>query len=113
MPSFLNTYKFILFFSFFSFAHAQTNTNTTNKPATTKSSPSNQAVVVIDASKLINNAKTSPSRDVSNNTQAANPPPSNNVRIGSNGQYIDNSKTEQINSKGLICTNESGKKTCN
>jgi hypothetical protein len=111
----LNAIKAIVFFSIFAipYAYAQTNLNTENKPISTKSPPTNQPLVIIDATKLINNTKTITPRDTANNIQNTNPPPNNNVRIGSNGQYIDNSKTEQINSKGLICTSESGKKTCN
>ena len=110
MTIFRNVFAVVVFFSMFGFVYAQTNTA---PPLPTKNAPANQPVIIIDASKLINNTRTSPARDVSNNNQTTNTPPSNNVRIGSNGQYIDNSKTEQITTKGLICTTDSGKKTCN
>jgi len=78
----------------------------------------NQPLVVIDATQLINSQKNKP--QVNTGASAPTPPSKtetptveNNVRIGSNGQYLDNSKSEQINSKGQICTTVSGKKTCN
>jgi len=95
---------------------AQTSTTPITKGA---NGNNNQPIVIIDGSKLINNQKNNKQSTGSlpqgndSNPASSTPPPSNNVRIGSNGQYIDNSKSEQINSKGQICTTVSGKKTCN
>jgi len=86
--------------------------NTPN--ATRPSSNGYQPQIRIDANQLINSQ---------NQRQEAKPPPNpnrdysgaapNNTRIGSNGNYIDNSSSEQITSSGLICKSDRNSKKCN
>ena len=73
-----------------------------------------QPQIRIDAQQLINSQ---------NQKQEKKPPPNpnrdytgtapNNTRIGSNGDYIDNSSSEQITSSGLICKSDRNSKKCN
>ena len=102
-----------LLYAYSILAFAQSNGVPINK------NPSNiQPIVIIDGSKLINPPKNASQPNGANTTppipsKSESAPPENNVRIGSNGQYVDSAKSEQINSKGQICTTLSGKKTCN
>ena len=84
------------------------NTLNSNIPGSSQFQPQ----LRIDTNQLINNQK-----------QEKKPPPnpnkdytgaaSNNTRIGSNGDYIDNSSSEQITSSGLICKSDRNSKKCN
>ena len=75
-----------------------------------------QPQIRIDAQQLINSQN-------QNQKQEKKPPPNpnrdytgtapNNTRIGSNGDYIDNSSSEQITSSGLICKSDRNSKKCN
>jgi len=105
----------VLFYTCFNFSSAQTKDPQGIKTFDVKNNAlqTNQPVIVIDASKLLNSPRNNQPQPNSPALQTNPTPTSNNLRIGSTGQYIDNSKTEQLNSKGQICTNESGKKTCN
>ena len=105
----------IAFLSYINFSIAESNTVSSNKAIDFKSnvSQANQPIIVIDASKLVNPPKVTQKPSNTTSPEQASTLPSNNVRIGSSGQYMDNSKTEQVNSKGQICVSELGKKTCN
>ena len=105
----------IAFLSYINFSFAESNTISSNKAIDFKSnvSQANQPIIVIDASKLVNPPKVTQKPSNTTSPEQASTLPSNNVRIGSSGQYMDNSKTEQVNSKGQICVSELGKKTCN
>ena len=105
----------IAFLSYTNFSFAESNTVSSNKAIDYKSnvSQSNQPIIVIDASKLVNPPKSTQRPSNTTSSEQAITLPSNNIRIGTSGQYIDNSKIEQMNSKGQICVSELGKKTCN
>jgi hypothetical protein len=86
------------------------NTLNSNTPGSGQLQPQ----LRIDANQLIN---------TQNQKQEKKPPPnpnkdytgaaSNNTRIGSNGDHIDNSSSEQITSSGLICKSDRNSKKCN
>lgn len=91
------------------------NSAAANTPNTTRPSANGyQPQIRIDANQLINSQ---------NQRQETKPPPNpnrdysgaapNNTRIGSNGNYIDNSSSEQITSSGLICKSDRNSKKCN
>jgi len=115
MSKIIHFFLLVLFYACFNFSSAQTKDPQGVKTSDVKNNAlqTNQPVIVIDASKLLNTPKNNQPQSNSPALQTNSTPASNNLRIGSSGQYIDNSKTEQLNSKGQICTSESGKKTCN
>jgi hypothetical protein len=73
-----------------------------------------QPQIRIDAQQLINSQNQRPEKRLppNPNRDYSNAAP-NNVRIGSNGDYIDNSNSEQITSSGLICQSNRNSKKCN
>lgn len=87
------------------------NLSNTTQPANNGYQPQ----IRIDANQLINaqnlkqEKKTSPP-DLNKDYSGTSP---NNTRIGSNGNYIDNSSSEQITSSGLICKSDRNSKKCN
>ena len=115
MIKFIHFYLFIFFYICFNLCIAQSNDNQSIKKTDIKNNTlqTHQPVIIIDASKLISTPKNNHPSTNSVALQPHSTPLSNNLRISSSGQYIDNTKTEQINSKGQICITESGKKTCN
>jgi len=115
MSKIIHFFLLVLFYACFNFSSAQTKDPQGVKTSNVKNNAlqTNQPFIVIHASKLLNTTKNNQPQSNSPALQTNSTPASNNLRIGSSGQYIDNSKTEQLNSKGQICTSESGKKTCN
>ena len=86
------------------------NTLNSNTPGSGQLQPQ----LRIDANQLINNQNQKQEKKLPPNpnkdyTGAA----SNNTRIGSNGDYIDNSSSEQITASGLICKSDRNSKKCN
>jgi hypothetical protein len=73
-----------------------------------------QPQIRIDANQLINaqNLKQEKKLPPDLNKDYSGTAP-NNTRIGSNGNYIDNSSSEQITSSGLICKSDRNSKKCN
>ena len=105
----------IVFLALINLCFAESNSVPNNKAIDAKnnSSQANQPLIIIDASKLVNTPKAIQKPSNTTSPEQTSTPSNNNIRIGSSGQYIDQSKTEQINSKGQICVTELGKKTCN
>jgi hypothetical protein len=86
--------------------------NTLN--STTPSFGQLQPQLRIDANQLINSQNQKQEKKLPPNpNKDYSGAASNNSRIGSNGDYIDNSSSEQITSSGLICKSDRNSKKCN